>query len=98
MRHRTYLVSALKVVPIIKCTCTVFIHNLRNIQETRQYKHQLVGVVMTDMRSIKEIFQPATLGILNGIKNAISIAFSLDILTTKENVTSDECKTKNCLK
>ena len=31
-------------------------------------------------------------------ENAISIAFCLDFLIRIENITSEECKTKNCLK
>ena len=39
----------------------------------------------------------ASLGIPKGIKNAvyISIAFCLDFLIRNENITSEECKTKN---
>ena len=53
-----------------------------------------------DMTSIKEMIQCATLGIPKGMKNAISIsiAFCLDFLIRNENITSEECKTKNCLK
>ena len=38
-----------KVVPIIKCTCTVFIDNLEIFQLTHRYRYQFVGEVMTDM-------------------------------------------------
>ena len=42
---------------------------------------------MTDMPSIKEIIQRATLGIPKGMKNAdsISVAFSINILIRNEN-------------
>ena len=52
---------------------------------------------MTDMWSIKETIQRATLSIPKGIKNAvsISIAFSLDVLIRNENITFEERKTKN---
>ena len=55
---------------------------------------------MTDMRNIKEMIQCATLGIPKGMKNtvSISIAFCLDFLIRNENITSEECKTKNRLK
>ena len=55
---------------------------------------------MTDMKSIKELIQRATLGIPKGIKNAISIfiAFSLNFFIRNENIISDERKTKNRLK
>ena len=55
---------------------------------------------MTDMRSIKEIIQRATLGIPKGMENAvsISIAFSFDFLIRNENIISKERKTKNRLK
>ena len=48
----------------------------------------------------KKIIQCATLGIPKGMKNAvsISIAFCLDVLIRNENITSEECKTKNRLK
>ena len=51
---------------------------------------------MTNMGSIQEIIQRATLGIPKGIKNAIFIfiAFSLDCLFRHENITSEERKTK----
>ena len=56
--------------------------------------------VMTDMRSIKAVIQRATLGIPKGMKKtvSISIAFSLDVLIRNENITFEECKTKNRLK
>ena len=49
---------------------------------------------------MKEMIQCATLGIPKGMKNAISIsiAFCLDVLIRNENITSEECKTKNRLK
>ena len=55
---------------------------------------------MADLWSKKQMIQCATLGIPKGIKNAvcISIAFSLDFFIRNENITSEECKTKNCLK
>ena len=51
---------------------------------------------MTDMRSVKEIIQRATLGIPKGVKNAvyISTAFSIDISMRHENIISEEHKTK----
>ena len=56
-----------KVVQIIKCTCNVFVDNFRNIS-TNWYRYQLVGEVMADMWSIKEMIQCATLGIPKGMK------------------------------
>ena len=55
---------------------------------------------MTDMQSIKEMIEFATLWIPKGMQNAISpsIAFWLDSLTRNDNITSKECKTKSCLK
>ena len=50
---------------------------------------------------MKEMIQCATLGIPKGMKNnaiSISIAFCLDVLIRNENITSEECKTKNRLK
>ena len=46
------------------------------------------------------MIQCATLGIPKGMKNAISIsiAFRLDFSIRNENITAEECKTKNCLK
>ena len=46
------------------------------------------------------MIQCATLGMPKGMKNAISIsiAFCLDFLIRNENITSEECKTKNRLK
>ena len=44
--------------------------------------------------------QCVTLGIPNGNKEnavSISIAFCLDLLIRNENITSEECKTKNRL-
>ena len=48
---------------------------------------------MMDILSTKEIIEHVTLGILKGMKNAISIsfAFTIDILIRNENI-------KNCLK
>ena len=89
--HRT------KVVKIIKCICTVFIDNFRNIfQLIHRYRCQFVGEVMTDMLSIKEMIQCASLGIPKGMKNAvfISIAFYLDCFIRNENITSEEWKKK----
>ena len=50
---------------------------------------------MTDILRTKEIIQRATLGILKGIKNtvSISIAISGDILIRNENIASKEHKT-----
>ena len=49
---------------------------------------------------MKEMIQCATLGISKGMKNAVSIsvAFYLDILIRNENITSEDCKTKDRLK
>ena len=49
---------------------------------------------------MKEMIQCVTLGVLKGTKNAVSnsIAFCLDFLIRNENITSEECKTKNRLK
>ena len=46
------------------------------------------------------MIQCASLGIPKGMKNAISIsmAFCHDVLIKKENIASEEWKTKNCLK
>ena len=42
------------------------------------------------------MIQCATLGIQKGMKkNAISISFCLDFLIRNENITCEECKTKN---
>ena len=60
-----------------------------------------MGEVITDMRSIKEMIQCPTLGIPKGMKKkavSISIAFYLGFLIRNENITSEECKTKNRLK
>ena len=48
----------------------------------------------------KRIIQCATLGIPKGMKTAvsISIAFCLAFLIRNEDITSEECKTKNRLK
>ena len=53
---------------------------------------------MTDISNTKEIVKRATLGILNRINNAISIAFGVDILIRNKNLYSEEHKTKNCSK
>ena len=55
---------------------------------------------MTDMRSIKEMIKCASLGIPKGMKkcNFVSIAFYFDFLIKNENITSEECKTRNRLK
>ena len=55
---------------------------------------------MEDMWSIKEMIQCVTLGIPKGMQNAvsISIAFCLDFLKRNENITFEECETKNRLK
>ena len=55
---------------------------------------------MTDMQSIKEMSQCVTFGIPKGMKkcNVYSIAFCLDFLIRNENITTEECKTKNRLK
>ena len=65
-------------------------------QVTHRYKCQFVGEIMTDMRSIKEIIQYATLRIPKGMKNSVSIfiAFSIDIWINNENITSQKHKTK----
>ena len=54
---------------------------------------------MTDIRSINEIIQCATLEIPKGTKNAISIsfAFSFDFLIRNVNFISKEHKTQNHL-
>ena len=67
---------------------------------TYRYRYQFVGEVMTDMWSIKERIQCASLGIPKGMKNAIYIfiAFCLDFLIRNENTPSEECKTKSRLK
>ena len=54
---------------------------------------------MTDMLSIKEMIQCASLGIPKRMKKcnfaiSVSIAFCLDFLIRNENITSEECKTK----
>ena len=55
---------------------------------------------MMDMLTIKEIIQSVILGIPKGMKKCsfCFIAFSLDFLIRNENITSEECKTKKCLK
>ena len=52
---------------------------------------------MTDMQNIKEMIQCATFGITKRMKNAISIsiAFCHGFFIINENVTSEECRTKN---
>ena len=49
---------------------------------------------------MKELIQCAILGIPKGMKNAVSISIAscLDFLIRNENITSEECKTKNRLK
>ena len=61
------------------------------------YKYQFVREVMTDMGSMKEMIQCVSLGIPKGMKNSvfISVAFHLDFFIRNENITSEECKTKN---
>ena len=48
----------------------------------------------------KKMIQCETLGIPKGMKNAVSIsvAFCLDFLIRNENITSEECQTKDLLK
>ena len=55
---------------------------------------------MTDMESIKEMIQCASLGIPKGMKkcNSISIAVCLDYFIRNENITFEEWKTKTRLK
>ena len=53
---------------------------------------------MTDILSAKEIIKRATLGIPKGIKNAISIVFSVDALIRNGHIISEERTTKNRLK
>ena len=69
-------------------------------QLTNRYRYQLVGEVMMDMFSIKEIIQRVTLWIPKGMKNAISVsvAFNVHILIRNENTISEKGKTKNRLK
>ena len=87
-----------KVVPIIKCTCTVSLITSEIFQLTHRYRYQFVGKVMTDIKEM--IQQCATLGFPRELKSAfsISIAFCLDVLIRNENITPEECKTKNRLK
>ena len=51
---------------------------------------------MTDMQSIKEMIQCATPGIPKGMKMQFPFlfAFCLHFLIRNENITSEECKTK----
>ena len=65
-----------------------------NEMACRQLKYPLCHCL------IKEMIQCATIGIPKGMKNAISIsiAFALIILIRNENITFEECKTKNRLK
>ena len=53
---------------------------------------------MTDISSTKDIIRRVTFGIPKGTKNTISIAFSVDILISNDNIISDEHKAKNVLK
>ena len=91
------------MVPTIKCTCTVFIYNFRNInfKQLIDIGIKFVREVMIDMWRIQEIIQRATLGIPKGMKKnaiSISIAFSINILIRNENITSEQHKTKKPLK
>ena len=54
---------------------------------------------MAGMRSIKEMIQCATFGIPKWMKSAVSISivFCLDFLIRNENITSEECRTKDRL-
>ena len=65
-------------------------------QLTNGYRDQFVGEVMTDILSIEEIIQRATLWIPKGIKNCnfYSIAFSINILVRDENIIFEEWRTK----
>ena len=53
---------------------------------------------MTDISSIRELIKRAILGIPKGMKNAIPIAFRVNILIINESIISKELKTKNRLK
>ena len=55
---------------------------------------------MADLGSIKEMIQCATLGIPKGMKecNFYFYCFCLDFFIRNENITSEECKTRNRLK
>ena len=84
-----------KVVQIIKCTCTVFIDNFRNISTNSSilvsvYRGSYDGYVKHKRND--PIYVPwDSQGNEN---NAISIAFCLDFLIKNENITSQEYKTK----
>ena len=86
-----------KVVQIIKCTCTVLIDNFINISTNSSVCRGSYDGYVKHKRNYPmcDPWDPQ-----RNEKNAvsISIAFCLDVLIRNENITSEECKTKNRLK
>ena len=86
-----------KVVPIIKCTCIVFIDNFRNISTDSSIQ---TSVCRGYVKHKEMIIPDIPLEFPRGRKNAVSIsvAFCLDFLIRRQNITSKGYKTKNRLK
>ena len=67
--------SSIKVVQIIKCTCTAFIDNFRNISTNSSIKVSVRRGSFFYVKHKKKI-QCTSLGIPKGMKNAISISIA----------------------
>ena len=85
-----------KVVQIIKCTCTVFINNFRNVSTNSLIKVSVCresydGYVKHKRNDPMRDPWDSQGNKKNAI--SISIAFCLDFLVRNENLTSEECKT-----
>ena len=91
---------SLKVVQIIKCTCTVFIDNFRNISTNSSIQVSVCRGSYEGYVKHKRNDPMCDPWDSQGNENAvsISIAFRLDFLIRNEKITSEECKTKNRLK
>ena len=91
---------SLRVVQKIKCTCTAFFHNFRNISTNSSiYVSVCRGSYDGYVKHKRNGPMCDPWDFQGNEKNAISIfiALCLDFLIRNENITSEECKTKNRL-